>query len=70
MYLHRHEKIYFSVFISVSGAFSFMNPGGNIHMKKKYHEISLAKKFSFTSIIIIFFTILSLTILIRVIYEK
>ena len=39
-------------------------------MKKKYHEISLAKKFSFTSIIIIFFTILSLTVLIRVIYEK
>ena len=45
MYLHRHEKIYFSVFISVSGAFSFMNPGGNNQMKKKYHEISLAKNF-------------------------
>ena len=70
MYLYRHEKRYFSVFISVAEAFSFIKLGGNNQMKKKYHEISLAKKFSFTSIIIIFFTILSLTILIRVIYEK
>ena len=54
MYLYRHEKRYFSVFISVAEAFSFIKLGGNNQMKKKYHEISLAKKFSFTSIIIIF----------------
>lgn len=70
IYLYRPEKGHFSVFISVSEAFSFLKPGGDKQMKKKYHEISLAKKFSFTSIIIIVLTILSLTVLIRIIYEK
>ena len=41
MYLYRHEKRYFSVFISVAEAFSFIKLGGNNQMKKKYHEISL-----------------------------
>ena len=39
-------------------------------MRKKYHELSLAKKFSLTSIGFFFLTILVLTVLIRFLYEK
>lgn len=39
-------------------------------MRKKYHELSLAKKFSFTSIGFFFLTILVLTVLIQFLYEK
>lgn len=42
MYLYRHEKRYFSVFISVAEAFSFIKLGGNNQMKKKYRN-TLAK---------------------------
>ena len=39
-------------------------------MRKKYHELSLAKKFSLTSIGFFFLTILVLTVLIQFLYEK
>lgn len=39
-------------------------------MKRKYHELSLAKKFSFLSIIIIFSSILIFTVVIRLFFEK
>ncbi|MDO4275837.1 MAG: sensor histidine kinase [Eubacteriales bacterium] len=39
-------------------------------MKHKYHELSLAKKFSFLSILIIFSSILIFTFVIRLFFEK
>lgn len=39
-------------------------------MRKKYHELSLAKKFSLTSIGFFFLTILVLTVLIQFLNRK
>ncbi|MDC7288340.1 sensor histidine kinase [Blautia schinkii] len=39
-------------------------------MREKYHDLSLAKKFSFLSILIIFSSILAFTFVIRIFFEK